>query len=183
MNKQIKEIIDSERKIYIPHLKSVKLLVSAALTHEESYQIFKWIKELRLAEYYEDKKENNIYRKILYYYHYRKMNVIGERLGYFISTGVLGKNVKIYHKGSIIINYRSQIGNGCKFHGENCVGNNGITTECPVLGENVDVGVGAKIIGGITIADNIRIGANAVVTKSFLESGITIAGIPARKIE
>ena len=50
-------------------------------------------------------------------------------------------------------------------------------------GDNVDIGVGAKIIGGVTIADNIKIGANAVVTKSFYEEGITLVGVPARKLE
>lgn len=52
-----------------------------------------------------------------------------------------------------------------------------------MLGKNVDLGIGAKIIGGVTIADNIKIGANAVVTKSFTEPGITIAGVPAKKIK
>ena len=41
---------------------------------------------------------------------------------------------------------------------------------------------GAVIVGDIRIADNIRIGANSFVNKSFLEEGITIAGAPARKI-
>ena len=44
------------------------------------------------------------------------------------------------------------------------------------------IGVGVVIIGDVEIADNIVIGANAVVNKSFLEPGITIAGVPARKI-
>ena len=43
--------------------------------------------------------------------------------------------------------------------------------------------MGAKVLGGITIADDIKIGANAVVTKSFNEPGITIVGIPAHKLE
>ena len=47
----------------------------------------------------------------------------------------------------------------------------------------MDIGVGAVIIGNIEIADNIIIGANAVVNKSFKEEGITIAGVPARKIK
>ena len=58
---------------------------------------------------------------------------------------------------------------------------NGKDNLCPVLGKRVDVGIGAKIIGNVTIADDIKIGANAVVTKSFLEPGITLVGIPARK--
>ena len=44
------------------------------------------------------------------------------------------------------------------------------------------IGVGVVIIGDVEIADNIVIGANAVVNKSFSEPGITIAGVPARKI-
>ena len=56
-------------------------------------------------------------------------------------------------------------------------------TNCPRIGNNVDMGVGAKVLGGIPIADDIKIGANAVVTKSFNEAGITIVGIPAHKLE
>lgn len=44
-------------------------------------------------------------------------------------------------------------------------------------------GYGSVIIGNVKIADNIRIGANSVVTKTFMEEGITIAGVPAKKIE
>lgn len=43
------------------------------------------------------------------------------------------------------------------------------------------IGPGVKIFGKVTIADNIQIGANAVVNKSFEESDITIVGIPAIK--
>ena len=69
-------------------------------------------------------------------------------------------------------------------HGNNCIGNNGINlNKCPKIGNNVDIGYGATIIGDIEIADNIIIGANSLVNKSFLESNIIIAGIPARKIK
>lgn len=44
------------------------------------------------------------------------------------------------------------------------------------------IGSGAKIIGNVKIADNCVIGANSVVIKDFLEEGITIAGVPAKKI-
>ncbi len=54
--------------------------------------------------------------------------------------------------------------------------------QTPKIGNNVFIGPGAKIFGEITIADHIAIGANAVVNKSFTESGITVAGIPARKV-
>ena len=50
------------------------------------------------------------------------------------------------------------------------------------IGDNVYIGPGVIITGEITIADNIAIGANSVVNKSFFEPGITIAGAPAKKV-
>lgn len=58
----------------------------------------------------------------------------------------------------------------------------GGTNECPKIGDNVMIGAGAKIIGGVTIADRIKIGAGAVVVKSFLASGTTIVGVPAKAL-
>ena len=51
----------------------------------------------------------------------------------------------------------------------------------PKIGNKVLIGSGAKILGGITIGDNVIIGANAVVVKSF-GPNITIAGMPAKII-
>ncbi len=176
MNRQLKIILLQERELYIPHIKSLKNKIMAVYTHNEEYQIYRFIAALRKAEYY---KSN----KFLYTYYYRRSNILGEKLGYFIAPGVLGKGVRIYHRGDIIINTHSVIGDGCMLHGDNCVGNNGRDNECPVLGKRVELGIGAKVIGGITLAEDIKVGANAVVTKSFLEPGITIAGIPAKKIK
>lgn len=55
-------------------------------------------------------------------------------------------------------------------------------TRAATIGDNVFIGTGAKIIGDIHIADNVVIGAGAVVTRDILEPGITVAGVPARKI-
>jgi serine O-acetyltransferase len=58
----------------------------------------------------------------------------------------------------------------------------GCSNRVPTIGDNVFIGPGAKIFGAITIANGIAIGANSVVTRSFLEPNVTIAGIPARKV-
>ena len=50
------------------------------------------------------------------------------------------------------------------------------------MGGGVYLGAGAKLLIGVHLADNIIVGANAVVTKSFKENNIVIAGIPAKKI-
>lgn len=51
----------------------------------------------------------------------------------------------------------------------------------PTVGNNVIVGAGAKVLGGVTLADNCRVGANAVVLND-IPAGATVVGIPARVI-
>lgn len=52
----------------------------------------------------------------------------------------------------------------------------------PTLGNHVVVGAGAKILGGIRIGDNVKIGANSVVLKS-VPANSTVIGVPARIIK
>lgn len=51
--------------------------------------------------------------------------------------------------------------------------------EYPTIGDNVQIGAGAKILGKITIGDNVRIGANAVVLTDVPSNCIAV-GIPAK---
>ena len=51
----------------------------------------------------------------------------------------------------------------------------------PVLADDIFVGAGAKIIGGVTLGSGARVGANAVVLKS-VGPGVTVVGIPARPV-
>jgi serine O-acetyltransferase len=52
----------------------------------------------------------------------------------------------------------------------------------PTLGNHVVVGAGAKILGGISIGDNVKIGANSVVLKN-VPANSTVIGVPARIIK
>jgi serine O-acetyltransferase len=52
----------------------------------------------------------------------------------------------------------------------------------PTVGSHVVVGAGAKILGGITIGDNVKIGANSVVLKNVAANS-TVIGVPARVIK
>ena len=53
----------------------------------------------------------------------------------------------------------------------------------PIIGNNVYIGPGAILFGDITIADNVSIGANATVNRSFTESNVVIAGTPAEIVK
>ena len=52
----------------------------------------------------------------------------------------------------------------------------------PVIGDNVDIGTGAVILGGVHIGNNVRIGANAVVNKDIPDN-CTAVGAPAKPIK
>ena len=67
---------------------------------------------------------------------------------------------------------------GCNCHLYNGVN---IAENC-VIGDNVYIAPGVKMLPNVTIARDIRIGANAVVNKSVTEPGITIGGVSARKL-
>lgn len=95
----------------------------------------------------------------------------------------IGRNFRIDHFGGIIIS-------GFAGFGDNCVVRNGVTVGlrrveepvAPKVGNNVDIGAGAKLLGDITIGDNVVIGANAVVLEDVPPNSIAV-GIPARIIE
>lgn len=68
----------------------------------------------------------------------------------------------------IFISYGASIGPGCTIFHQVTIGSNTLPDSrgrgAPVIGRNVYIGAGAKIIGAVTVGDNARIGANAVVT-------------------
>lgn len=73
--------------------------------------------------------------------------------------------------------------NGTARFGDNCIVQNGVNvSESVVCGEGIYLGAGSKIMIGVHLADDIIVGANAVVTKSFNEPNIVLVGIPAKKI-
>lgn len=163
-------MIDCQKAIYF---KTYKDFIKAWLLREHEYYIYKYVAFLRREE-----RSRGLFKL----FWRRKKNVLGVKLGIYIPEYTCGKNLKIWHYGNVIINGYSKIGENVIFHGNNCVGNDGISEHAPKIGNNVDVGFGAIIIGNVIIADNITIGAGAVVNKSFTTAGVTLVGVPAKMI-
>jgi serine O-acetyltransferase len=61
------------------------------------------------------------------------------------------------------------------------VGGRGENSGCPKLGDRVFIGPGAKILGSISIGNDVAIGANAVVTKDLPDNAVAV-GVPAKII-
>jgi serine O-acetyltransferase len=85
------------------------------------------------------------------------------------------------HPYCIVIHPRAVIGPNCLFMHQTTLGTAFGDKAAPVVGGHVDIGAGAKIIGGVTIGDHVRIGANAVVLCD-VPAGATAVGVPARVI-
>jgi serine O-acetyltransferase len=93
----------------------------------------------------------------------------------------IGYGFYIGHSGCIVVNGRAIIGNNCNLSHGVTIGkaNRGARRGYPALGNNVYIGPGAKIIGGIVVGNDVAIGANAVVTGDVPDHAV-VAGIPAR---
>lgn len=96
-------------------------------------------------------------------------------------TAQLGKGTLLNHNGlGCVIHHKAVIGEDCCIlQNVSIAGRNG--RGVPVLGNNVFVGAGACILGGVKIGNNVKIGANAVVLHD-IPDGETWAGVPARKL-
>lgn len=64
---------------------------------------------------------------------------------------------------------------------DNCFENGGRNAGVPSIGDNCVLGPGSKILGNVTMGDNVFVGANAVVTHD-IEADSVVAGIPAKVI-
>lgn len=177
--KKLKDCLKEEKVYYISRKNIYDRLVEWA-TQDPCVRLWKYQKALRYTEYYSFQK--GIKKVLLYTLARRRKNRLGLKLGIEISEKSFQEGLIIFHTGNIVVNGYSRIGKGCRLHGDNCIGNDGITEATPRIGDRVDIGVGAKIIGDVQIADDIVVGAGAVVNRSFLNPGMVIAGIPAREI-
>jgi len=89
------------------------------------------------------------------------------------------KNFIILHSVGIVINNKVVGGNNITLESGVVIGEE--KKGCPVLGNNIFIGSGAKIFGPITIGNNVTIGANAVVNKSVIDD-VVVGGVPAKII-
>ncbi|HLK56022.1 MAG TPA: DapH/DapD/GlmU-related protein [Chthonomonadaceae bacterium] len=92
----------------------------------------------------------------------------------------IGPGLVILHSFGIVIN--SEVRTGANLVLEHGVTIGAEKKKSPVLGDNVFIGAGAKVIGAVQIGSDVKIGANAVVTKD-VPDGATVVGIPARVIK
>ncbi len=95
----------------------------------------------------------------------------------------IGKGVFIDHGIGVVIGETAKVGDYVLLYQGVTLGGTGkeIGQRHPTLGRNVIVGAGAKILGNIKIANNVRIGANAVILRD-VNANSTVVGVPGRVV-
>ncbi|MBK7614781.1 MAG: serine acetyltransferase [Burkholderiales bacterium] len=92
----------------------------------------------------------------------------------------VGPGFVIDHFGGIVISGYAKFGARCRVRNGVVVGLS--HTEhpvAPVIGDDVDIGAGAKLLGGIKVGHRVLVGANAVVITDIPDDHIAV-GVPAR---
>lgn len=127
--------------------------------------------------------------RTLYYYRLRRGNLAGAAAGSILShvyhgertlhlaSSEIGPGLFIQHGFATIVAARS-VGANCWINQQVTIGFDN-ADDRPVIGDNVFVHAGAKVLGNVAVGDGARIGANAVVL-SDVPPGYTAVGVPAR---
>ena len=150
------------------------------------FLIFKYViyyKSFRSLFFYrlikkEDNNNRNILKKIIMGF---KIILATMEIPY---TAEIGGGLYLPHPKCIIIHPKTIIGDNVTIFqgvtlGENLKRQNGRSS--PIIGNNVLIGAGAKVLGPVTIGENSMIGANAVVLKDIPKNSVAV-GIPAKVI-
>lgn len=150
----------------------------------DSCMAFHYLSTLRHYEYYLNRKYRySIFRKIICSWYKYKMNRLRIKYGIRIAPNTVGYGFKMAHVvgGGIIINCKS-MGNNCSANIGVVVGNNGGQEERPTIGDNVSLCTGCKVIGNVTIGNNVIVAPNSVVIKDVPDNCI-VSGVPAQIIK
>jgi serine O-acetyltransferase len=98
-------------------------------------------------------------------------------------AAVLGQGVFIDHATGVVIGETAEVGDDVTIYQGVTLGGTSLerVKRHPTVGNRVTIGAGAKVLGAITIGDDSRIGANAVVVKSVPPNSVVV-GVPGQII-
>jgi len=144
----------------------------------ESYKYIFWMRTAKFL------KSNIFFKYTLFifarYMMGRYMYKFGIGIPYMTK---IGSGFYIGHFSGIFVNSNTIIGKNCNISQGVTLGkaNRGKNKGSPIIGDNVYIGPGVKIIGSIRVGNNVSIGANSVVTKD-IEDNSVVVGVPAKVI-
>ena len=138
--------------------------------------IWRYIYALRHVEYHLNNR--GIYHLFMQKVWLILLRHYSYKTGFQIPPNTIEEGLTIWHWGYLIINEKTKIGKNCTLYPGIVIGHKEAGGPSPVIGNNVFIGSGAKIFGGLTIGDNVTIASNSVVTKN-IPSNTVVGGVPS----
>ena len=138
----------------------------------------------RICNYFAELEHKNPLQFLMHCYCYVRFSSIKNKCGIELNQHTkIGKGLRFPHKGNIVIHPLAVIGDNCEIMQGVTIGNNILkdSDDVAVIGDEVIMCAGSKIIGGVKIDNTVLIGANAVVTHDIPKNS-KVAGSPARII-
>lgn len=175
--KDLREYIQADRARYSLR----KFSILGRLLNDESYYVTKFLYALRHLEYYTNNSGCLLY-KIPYIYWFLKHRHLELRLGIRIAPNIIGKGLYIPHiVGGVIIN-ALRVGDNCTVNAGVIIGNKAHSENKPIIGNNVEITIGSKVIGKIRLGNNVIVAPNSVVIHDVPDNAV-VSGIPAKIIK
>ena len=147
------------------------------LAIRENQILWKHTVLLRKSEYH----TNTGHRLLSLFYRFR-LRRLQTKYCLNVPINVFDAGLKIMHLTPVLVNSDARVGKNCTLHMNAGIVAGGTNDCVPRLGDDIVLGIGAVVLGDVALANGIVVGANSVVTKSFSEENITIAGMPAKKV-
>lgn len=127
----------------------------------------------RLAGFY----KTRLWGRVFYFFCRWKLRQLGYRYGIAIPYNTtIGPGLYIGHCGGIVVNHDAVIGKNCNLNHGVTIGVTfgGKYPGTPVIGDNVYLGPGSFVIGGIQVGNHVAVGANTVVARPVPDYGVVV---------
>lgn len=146
----------------------------------ESFYVRKYLLVLRKLEYYINVRTHFGGGYLMRIYYTIKWKRLSNKYGIYIHPNTVGKGLYIPHfNGGIQLNCIS-MGDFCSVS-SGVVGNKGSQDNRAIIGNNVGLTIGCKVIGKVVLGNNVIVAPNSVVIKDVPDNAI-VSGIPAKQI-
>lgn len=147
----------------------------------ESFYVRKFLLVLRKLEYYINVRTHFGGGYLMRIYYTIKWKRLSNKYGIYIHPNTVGKGLYIPHfNGGIQLNCIS-MGDFCSVSSGVVVGNKGSQDNRAIIGNNVGLTIGCKVIGKVVLGNNVIVAPNSVVIKDVPDNAI-VSGIPAKQI-
>lgn len=181
----LKEYIDADKSRNMVNCSAKYLLIEPFLSLfgvvRESFYVRKYLLVLRKLEYYTNVRTHYGGGSIMRFFYTIRWKQLSNKYGIYIHPNTVGKGLYIPHfNGGIQLNCIS-MGEFCSVSSSVVVGNKGTQDNRAIIGNNVELTIGCKVIGKVVLGNNVIVAPNSVVIKDVPDNAI-VSGVPAKQI-